>query len=230
MNDAVATKATATISKRSGSCIAYLVAKAQKEEEPFPLTELGAYSYMDCLRYEGCAASKPMAFLEAVGFAKGTLGLMRTDAVRSSVRVKGLASADLRTMGPQVKRDPFTSEVLGRMESVVAAAGEDDAEDGWDDQSRCFVGFLLFCLHTRSRFADAARVKVEPSLDLGPDGEGFIESVTVGSQVKSGQTNKKARMSLPLVGLAGGSPEARGLRPGLPCGSRSASTPPLTDA
>ena len=47
-------------------------------------------------------------------------------------------------------------------------------------------------------------MNVEPPLDLGPDGEGFIESVTVGSQVKSGQTNKKARMSLPLVGLAGG--------------------------
>ena len=71
-------------------------------------------------------------------------------------------------------------------------------------QDRCFLGFLLFCLHSRSRFADAARVRTEPVLDLDSDGEGFIEATTVGKYVKTGQTAKRSRMSVPMVGIAGG--------------------------
>ena len=67
------------------------------------------------------------------------------------------------------------------------------------------LGFLVFCSHGRSRCSDTAKIQVEPILDE-TDGRGaaessFIEATTIGAATKTGNTAKKAKLSIPIVGL-----------------------------
>ena len=64
-------------------------------------------------------------------------------------------------------------------------------------QEASFTGFVLFCTHGRARCADAARIFSEPSLDEAADDDplcSFVEAVTTGAQVKTGNTPNKARL------------------------------------
>jgi hypothetical protein len=70
------------------------------------------------------------------------------------------------------------------------------------------LGFLLFCLHGRQRCSDGARITEEPVLDTshgnGRELFSFIEATTSGDACKTGNTSKKARLAIPVVGLAYG--------------------------
>ena len=65
-----------------------------------------------------------------------------------------------------------------------------------------FLGLVLFTIHTRSRFGDAAKVCIEPALDLDPQGGGFIETAAVDH--KTAGRPRRARRALPMVGHARG--------------------------
>ena len=64
-------------------------------------------------------------------------------------------------------------------------------------------GYFLWLVHSRSRFGDSARVKVEPVLDLA-GGAGFIESHAKAGEYKTGHSRKRIGRRYPLVGWADG--------------------------
>ena len=69
------------------------------------------------------------------------------------------------------------------------------------------AGFLVFCIHSRSRCSDGARISIEPSLDESPNDDpecSFVEAVTTGDKVKTGNTPAKSKLQLPVVGLSRG--------------------------
>ena len=49
-----------------------------------------------------------------------------------------------------------------------------------------YKGFVLWLIHTRSRFGDAARLVEEPWLDLDAGGDGYVESAAKFGAYKTG--------------------------------------------
>eukprot|EP00971_Amphidinium_carterae_P286278 5684214-Amphidinium_carterae.1 len=71
-----------------------------------------------------------------------------------------------------------------------------------NDEDLQILGFALFLLHCRARYSDAARPEHEPTLDLAPDGSGFVQATTkVTKTMKAKVFQNKA---FELVGFAGG--------------------------
>ena len=60
----------------------------------------------------------------------------------------------------------------------------------------------MFCMHTRTRWSDAAEVTAEPYLDVAEDRKGFIEAMADHS--KTSGARGKRRRPIPLVGHAVG--------------------------
>ena len=108
----------------------------------------------------------------------------------------------------------MTSEIfwkaswLSSAEEEIVLADHGAGELGHPTEAEAIMlGFLVLCVHTRSRCSDLAKVRVEPTLDEAIDSDplwSFIETSTVGCATKTGQTSKKARLSVPIVGLSRG--------------------------
>ncbi len=64
-------------------------------------------------------------------------------------------------------------------------------------------GHFIWLIHTRLRFGDSARVKIEPWLDLA-QGVGYIETYAKADEYKTGHSLKKVGRRFPLVGWATG--------------------------
>ena len=47
---------------------------------------------------------------------------------------------------------------------------------------------------------DAARVTLEPTLDLDENGKGYVETTAVGGDAKTGASSRKRRLVFPLRG------------------------------
>eukprot|EP00971_Amphidinium_carterae_P161246 3197330-Amphidinium_carterae.1 len=62
------------------------------------------------------------------------------------------------------------------------------------------VGYMLFLIHTRARFSDGLHVRREPTLDLTPDGYGFVETETLSAKNIHSRVFKHGGMT--LLGLA----------------------------
>jgi len=116
----------------------------------------------------------------------------------------GVAALCLAKLGSRKQRDPLKAAWVVALETAVVSAPDgalslEEAE---------MAGFLLFCAHSRSRCSDASRIVHEPFLDesAGPGAAeaSFIETHVVGSSTKSGNTAKKARLDIPVVGLSYG--------------------------
>ena len=115
------------------------------------------------MRREGAPVSRVSRFVQALGFACGTLGAKVSDVLESP-RVKGACS---NTQPRQVhKKVPLTVAEVVFLETLAASSACVDA---------IIAGFVCFALHCRLRWSDAMRSEEEPVLDA-PEGRGFVET------------------------------------------------------
>ena len=165
-------KPAGTLCKRATSMRLYLDWCVSRGRKAFPLSEVVVFEYMDSLVASGAPATRAQSFREALGFAKGFVGLRGVDAVLRSRRVSGCVSACLDTRRMRRQRDPLHREVVEHLESEILLSESVDDID--------FVGFVLFCIHCRVRVGDANRLDKEPTLDLNaldPTGcSGFVDA------------------------------------------------------
>jgi hypothetical protein len=210
---ALENKSTGTLTKRAAAIAQFTKWAAEQGVAPFPVTEEVAYAYVDDLGATRAPATRAVSFKEALGFAKGALGLVGAERALGSARFRGAVFSSFKRKRITVKAVVWKAAEVDKMEAIVCGAaglGEEgtDLTSGLTLQEAVLVGFVLFTLHTRSRFGDSARIQAEPILDLRSSDtigiDGFIEAHTVGGQVKAGQGPARARRALPVVGLAGG--------------------------
>ena len=167
--------------------------------------ECMAYAYLVHLEKQAAPASRASAFLRSCNFAFGTCAFLRGPSVAQSARCLGKASRSLATKRPRLQRDILKVEWVKALElEVVLCASGSGALTLQEGE---VAGFALFCTHGRSRCSDAAKVVVEPELDDDPEGDAvssFLEAVTTGAKVKTGNTPAKAGLVLPIVALSRG--------------------------
>ena len=202
----LATRRTSTLMIRASAIRLFLKWAEEQGHDVEDFDERLAFVYLQHLRDVSAPPTRPGSFLKACNFCHFLLGLSHGNEIALSARCRGLAAISLSQKRRRVQRDPLRMAwVIAAEEEVVLA----DHEAGrFTQQEACVMGFLLFCLHTRSRVSDAARICDEPTLDLA-DGPGrelasFIEAVTTGDAMKTGNVAKKARLEMPVVGLAMG--------------------------
>ena len=197
--DTFAGKATATLVKRGYSMLRYLAWSKPRAAAAIPFKEQAVYDYVTWTREEGCGATSAQSFLEAIPFTASLLELPWPEEVMASNRVKGAALMlfDRKRLTKQAVG--FSPEVLKLLENGVVCAQK------LEDRVHC--GDFCFAIHARVRWDDAARIDLEPSLDLDGRGNGFVE--TGAYKVKTGSALRRRRRLLPTVasalGLAQGS-------------------------
>ena len=200
ITDWVETRATGTLKSRASSVELFARWLAASDVPP-SLAEPVVYRYARSLADENAPPSRASAFLGAIGLACGTLG-SPTQATLHSARVKGATLRSLKRRRPVERRPPLPmAVVISFEEALVQYVGGGPSEITLTDA--VVLGFILFCVHTRFRTADAARIRVEPAMDV-VDGEGYIEAPAEGLATKTGQAAKKCRLVLPAVGVATG--------------------------
>eukprot|EP00972_Heterocapsa_arctica_P085934 12663243-Heterocapsa_arctica.AAC.1 len=75
----------------------------KRDLQPFPITEEIAYAYVDDLGASQAPATRAVAFKEALGFAKGALGLGGVEAALISARFRGAVFASYKKKRITVK-------------------------------------------------------------------------------------------------------------------------------
>jgi hypothetical protein len=197
MENTFRAKATATLMKRGGSIAAFLRWSRSSGFAAFPLQENVLYQYVEQLRSDGAPATRATAFLEAVPFTISLLGL-RGPAwpTLSSKRVHGAALASFDRKRLTAKAPPLTANAVKLLEHGVSSLAT--------VTQRILAGDACFLVHGRLRCDDAARISVEPRLDLDEDGVGYVETVAAGSSTKTGGSRRKRRLGLPVVADACG--------------------------
>ena len=209
LEDYLTKKATGTLLTRASAWTLYLRYTLDKGLNPAELDEQAAFAYLAHLRSIGAPPSRADSFIRAALFAFGCLRFNRGHAIGASSRCQGKAAMSMAEKRVQRQRDPLKAAWLRLAEAEVArATTEDECERCLNDVEAIILGFLLFCVHSRSRCSDAARILAEPTLDEldGPNGAeaSFVEAQSTGSQMKTGNTAKRARLLVPVVGLSKG--------------------------
>ena len=199
LDDAMASKATGTLSRRASSLILFVDWCETNLHPPFPITEERVYCYVKYLEDSEKPATRASAFKEALNFASGMLGLKGVSQAVLSARVRGCVYNSLKRKRVTVKKEPWTKEDIAKMEEAVIS--KSGLELRITLQEQVFLGFILFLIHCRARFGDGARVKEEPYLDISGD-QGFIEVSIVGGDTKTGRAANKVRRNMPIVGHA----------------------------
>jgi len=204
IQEVMETKATATLLTRASSWTLYLNWCRASRVKPVPLTEETVNAY---LRYAAVVApTRGQKFLEAAGLAGYHLSL-DVDHIFTP-RARGIAAGGLKRKRETVKMKCFLASTVTRWEQLLDK--EAACNDLSDKQLAIGVvrGFFLWLVHARMRFSDAARLTLEPYLDLDEKGEGYLESRASPGQYKTGHATKKLGHLLPCVasasGLAGG--------------------------
>ena len=193
---AFAQKATATISKRLGSVQLYARwSAAAGVGFRLPLSEKEVYSYVRALEVEQAPATRAQSFVEAVRFLFGVAGLHIDLRSVLSARVLGAAMAAADRKRVLVQSPPLSVYAVAKMEEFVLKSS--------DEGKVVLVGGFVFMIHTRFRYYDTVRIQREPKLDVSGS-SGFIETFASSEYVKSGQTKKRRRREIPVVGLAYG--------------------------
>ena len=202
-----AIKSTGTIAVRASAWNLFLRYAAVSGLDPSSLDEHAAHEYLSHLKSISAPPSRAPSFLAACHFAFGVAGFSKGPEIAASARCVGSAAISMADLRERMQRDPLQALWLSSAESeiVKAEAGESEI---LSDPEAVMLGFLVFCLHSRSRCSDAAKVVKEPWLDEseGPDSPecSFVETTTVGSATKTGNSAKKARLTIAIVGLSKG--------------------------
>ena len=200
IQDILVNKATGTLHLRANSLLAYEKWARVANAQAYPFSEAVAYDYVRHLSTVKAAPTKASGFRQASAFLGGLFQAEGAFAVVESSRVAGSAQTSYLRKRPTKHSQAFPAAGVAAMEiAVVGVSGS--SEFSWEE--RVFLGFMLFVIQTRKRFADAARVCNEPWLDLDSSGSGFIE---VGAtELKTWPGTCKASSSLtggrPCAGL-----------------------------
>ena len=162
---------------------------AGQQTQPFPLQESTCYSYLQHLR-ANASPTTALAFVEALAFARVTIGLQDTEEVLTSRRITGAADLMFSSKAPLRQRDALTLEEVIILESLVESAPA--------LADRCAAGACCFCLYGRLRCSDLARMH-DLQFDLAEDGSGFVEGRARATKTATSR-EKKARF-LPVVAI-----------------------------
>ena len=198
VEECTAVKATSTLAGRAGSWALYLAWCKSQAVDPYPLEPFTVEGYLrEAAKHSPSRGSR---FLESVAFAGHVFGV-QVDAAFTP-RARGIAAKALCTRKEVRQASPFPAAMIQRWEKqLTEEAGKDQNKDV---AQTVFLGHVLWTVHTRSRFGDSARIRVEPALDLDEDGHGFIESKAHAREYKTGYSTRKYGKALPVLGCATG--------------------------
>ena len=204
ISDTFGIKSWKTLMKRAGSILRYIewVATDVSGLVPsgklaMPPNELLAYQYLLHLRRSDASASAASGFVQALTFAKHTIGLLNVDNILESGRIRGAAVKMLAAKRPLVQSQPLDCKQLLALESAACHAP--------NVIDRVAAGTFCCILYARARFGDAQRTeKIVWDLDQSMT-RGFIELQS--RQVKTaGTAEKRSRflpMTAPVKGISG---------------------------
>ena len=145
----------------------------------------------------GTAAPPPTrgsAFVEALAFSSGVLGLDGAEEAIKAREVTGAALSSFRKKRPDSQAPPLPAALVTFLEEVVLGKA------GFTWEERIFAGFCCLCIHTRSRWTAMAGYAAEPVLDVSADGQGFVECALI--HHKTAGLQRKRKKPLPLAGMA----------------------------
>ena len=201
--DYVENKATGTLATRLHPWSLFFQWIEEHHYKAYDLDEPMAHEYISWMVSAGKPATRPSSFLGSIGFCIGSFGFGRGQLILMSSRVRGVSLRGLKTKRVTRKRDPLKMKWVQAIEKAVVETCWSQSTAVLSQQEAAIAGFIAMLVHTRSRNKDLSRVTKEPTLDLTEDGSaGYIETDTTGDATKSGNTAKKARLALPIVGLA----------------------------
>ena len=205
----MAPKATGTLAIRASAWCLFLRYAEANDLDPSKFDEAAAFSYLTAIAADPkIAQSRGPSFLCAVNFLRGCCGLKAGFQVADSGRCKGASALSVAETRLAKQRDPLRASWIRAAEAEIVLADEGGGDLGLLTPPEAeMLGFLMFCLHTRARCSDTSRIKVEPKLDehfLADPICSFVETMAIGGATKTGQTAKKARLSIPIVGLSRG--------------------------
>jgi hypothetical protein len=190
LNDTLEGKSTSTLKTRAYSLMKLREWTAEKGLKFLPIQEEVLYSYMCDQRASKAPATRLTKLREALNFAKFTVGLQFSEDVTSSKRLAGVALSMMKRKRKLRQRDPFTAQDVIKMEKIVSTSGRSPSEI-------VFMGYVLFLIHTRSRFSDAMHVVDEPVVR-----DSYVEAISP-SYKTMGAKSRRGRW-LEMVGPANG--------------------------
>eukprot|EP00435_Cladocopium_sp_Y103_P011892 s3953_g3.t1 len=117
IKDCLGVKAPGTLHKRANPLIRFAQYARKNFHEPFPIAERVVYQF---LKSGDFAPTFPSSFLASISFAKHVVGLMNTDDVLNSCRLKGFAALHFTKKRKLVQRDT----TQGRTDRISGRAGE----------------------------------------------------------------------------------------------------------
>lgn len=186
--DTFANKATATLSKRGGAILRFLLWHRQEYGfTGWPPSETKAYKYVKYLE-KTAWASTSKSFLEAMNFAGFLLKLDDFTEVTNSARIKGACHIQLLVKRPLKQRRKLTVDEVRSLEVLGKRC-----QCPFD---RYAALFFTFQLYSRSRYFGLCAAK-NLAADLGGETGGFIEAQTLDSKTQVSAERK--RTFLPLV-------------------------------
>ena len=163
IRDSLARRAVSTLRSRSSSLMAFARWKKAEDLDAtiFPVTEEEAYRYVVELRQLGAPRTRASRFLEALAFARYTIGADVGTSLQSS-RLKGAVVVPV--VVPK-KKIPLTLEQVAAMENIAIHGRGQEA---------IFAGYVCMVLHARLRWSDGQFCQREPWLDMH-QGVGYLE-------------------------------------------------------
>ena len=162
----------------------------------FPVQEPMAYRYVRWLRQVGAKPTRAMSFVQAISLLNFLLDVRGGGSIKSS-RVMGAVDSQFMMKRVRRPRDPLTASMVSTLEELTISHP--------DVRTRVFIGFLTAMVHWRARLSDAQFVRTEPTLDFDLDGTAiYLEAEVDSERTKTGQSTKRARQTIHLVGLAQG--------------------------
>ena len=197
LSNIFAGKAANTLNRRATSWTLFLRWHLRELGADFNgvLTEPLVYTYVETLRKQAAPATRAQSFIEAVGFAKGTIGCSYDVDSVVSARVKGAAYRSWETKRVTIRAEPMKVHLVAALEAYVYGEAH-ELED------RETAGFVLYVTMARIRAGDAARITQEPSLDCGEQDDGYAEAEAHRGKTIRGR--KRIRLSLPIVAFSKG--------------------------
>ena len=191
--DAFAGKATSTLEKRLAALWPYAKWSLMTNRTPMNMDEAKIYEYLSWTRSNGCSASAPSSFLEAVGFIHNIVDVKSLKGAASfSGRCKGLAKDHLSTRAKRKQAPPLSVEMVAALESYVG--------ENFRSHKAVVVGHILFCIYSCARWADSVRL-----IEINEYHRGRIYIIeTATEHHKTAITDEARALFLPYLCLGAG--------------------------
>lgn len=151
-----------------------------------PMTEFLAWEYVRYLKNSQAAPTRAATFMEGCRFCWYILGVDGSNAIETSLRVKGMTAQMKVTKRPWLPADCLTVSEVEELHRFL----EDDTKHKVD---RLLAGHMLHLLYCRCRWSDLLAVQ-----DLMIDAEGIYMELQTQTHKGAKATDMKAKL-LPLV-------------------------------